>query len=168
MPRGRRAGGGAIILKNLRQMETCVLRSPRFINQQSKKNIKMLSRVATTAAKRTAPLVVRQTARSASAVALSGARIAPAAAGVSAQHVLPIASPSRRSLSTAEDTDHHLAAYAYEKSCYNDMDFTINETDSMYNAVQKFSAFKVGSLVVVDGEGALKLHEAKAKKDRVG
>ena len=128
----------------------------------------MLSRVATTAAKRTAPLVVRQTARSASAVALSGARIAPAAAAISAQHVLPIASPSRRSLSTAEDTDHHLAAYAYEKSCYNDMDFTINETDSMYNAVQKFSAFKVGSLVVVDGEGALKLHEAKAEKDRVG
>ena len=132
-----------------------------------KKNINMLSRVATTAAKRTAPLVVRQTARSASAVALSGARIAPAAATISAQHVLPIASPSRRSLSTAEDTDHHLAAYAYEKSCYNDMGFTINETESMYNAVQKFSAFKVGSLVVVDGEGALNYREAKAKKDRV-
>ena len=115
----------------------------------------MLSRVATTAAKRTAPLVARQTVRSASAVALSGARIAPAAAAISAQHVLPITAPSRRSLSTAaEDTDHHLAAYAYEKSCYNDMDFTINEDDSMYNAVQKFSAFKVGSLVVVDGEGA--------------
>ena len=36
------------------------------------------------------------------------------------------------------------------------MDFTINEDDTMYNAVQKFSAFKVGSLVVVDGDGALR------------
>ena len=119
----------------------------------------MISRVATTAAKRTAPLVVRQTARSVSAVALSGASIAPAgaaAAAASVQQVLPHpTSAPRRSLSAAaEDTDHHLAAYAYEKSCYNDMDFTINGEDSMYNAVQKFSAFKVGSLVVVDGEGA--------------
>jgi hypothetical protein len=117
----------------------------------------MLSRVATAAAKRTAPLAVRQTARSVSAVALSGASIAPAgAATASVQQVLPHpTSAPRRSLSAAaEDTDHHLAAYAYEKSCYNDMDFTINGEDSMYNAVQKFSAFKVGSLVVVDGEGA--------------
>lgn len=127
----------------------------------------MLSRVATAAAKRTVPLVVSQTARSASAVALSGARIAPAAASISAQHVLPIASPSRRSLSTAEDTDHHLAAYAFEKSCYNDMDFTINEEDSMYNAVQKFSAFKVGSLVVVDGEGAYQLSRSEEGSRRI-
>ena len=117
----------------------------------------MLSRVASTAAKRAAPLAVRQTARSASAVALSGARVVPAAATIPAQQQALNSAPTRRSLSAAaaEDTDHHLAAYAYEKSCYTDMDFTINEDDTMYNAVQKFSAFKVGSLVVVDGEGAL-------------
>ena len=121
-------------------------------------NTKMLSRVASTAAKRAAPLAVRQTARSASAVALSGARVVPAAATIPAQQQLLNSAPTRRSLSAAaaEDTDHYLAAYAYEKSCYTDMDFTINEDDTMYNAVQKFSAFKVGSLVVVDGEGALR------------
>ena len=118
----------------------------------------MLSRVASTAAKRAAPLAVRQTVRSASAAALSGARVVPAAATIPAQQQVLNSAPTRRSLSAAaaaEDTDHHLAAYAYEKSCYTDMDFTINEDDTMYNAVQKFSAFKVGSLVVVDGEGAL-------------
>lgn len=130
-----------------------VLRRRAFIT-----NTKMLSRVASTAAKRAAPLAVRQTARSASAVALSGARVVPAAATIPAQQQLLNSAPTRRSLSAAaaEDTDHYLAAYAYEKSCYTDMDFTINEDDTMYNAVQKFSAFKVGSLVVVDGEGALR------------
>ena len=149
---------GLAVCATPHHVETLSIRRPPPAPRWFITNTKMLSRVASTAAKRAAPLAVRQTARSASAVALSGARVVPAAATIPAQQQLLNSAPTRRSLSAAaaEDTDHYLAAYAYEKSCYTDMDFTINEDDTMYNAVQKFSAFKVGSLVVVDGEGALR------------
>jgi len=118
----------------------------------------MLSRITTTAARQSAPVLARHASRSSSAVAsFVGGRISasqPQPETATFPDSLASYSSSRRSLSTeAEETDHQLAAYAYEKSCYCDMDFTINEEDVMYNAVQRFSAFKVGSLVVTDDAG---------------
>jgi len=34
-----------------------------------------------------------------------------------------------------------------------DIDYTINENDTVYEAVQKFAAYNVGCLVTVDAEG---------------
>ena len=45
------------------------------------------------------------------------------------------------------------AADAYKKSCYFDMDFTIPEDATVFEAVQKFSAYDVGALVTVDKSG---------------
>mmetsp|Transcript_9813 Transcript_9813/g.12431 ORF Transcript_9813/g.12431 Transcript_9813/m.12431 type:complete len:190 (-) Transcript_9813:1119-1688(-) len=44
---------------------------------------------------------------------------------------------------------------AWEKSCYHEMDYTISEDASVYNAVEKFSGYDVGALVAVDSEGKL-------------
>merc|ERR1711862_209291 len=45
------------------------------------------------------------------------------------------------------------ATQAYKKSCYFEIDFTILEDSTVYEAVQKFSAFDIGALVVVDSKG---------------
>ena len=45
------------------------------------------------------------------------------------------------------------ATDAWNKSCYSDIDYTINENDTVYEAVQKFAAYNVGCLVTVDAEG---------------
>ena len=45
------------------------------------------------------------------------------------------------------------ATQAYKKSCYFEIDFTIPEESSVYEAVQKFAAFDIGCLVVVDAKG---------------
>ena len=34
-----------------------------------------------------------------------------------------------------------------------DIDYTINENDTVYEAVQKFAAYNVGCLVTVDADG---------------
>jgi predicted transcriptional regulator len=49
---------------------------------------------------------------------------------------------------------------AWNKSCYHEMDFTIPETSTVYEAVEKFSAYDVGALVTVDeaGESFVGLH----------
>mmetsp|Transcript_7764 Transcript_7764/g.11101 ORF Transcript_7764/g.11101 Transcript_7764/m.11101 type:complete len:205 (+) Transcript_7764:155-769(+) len=44
---------------------------------------------------------------------------------------------------------------AWEKSCYHEMDFTISENDTVYEAVQKFSAYDVGALVTTDEDGKI-------------
>ena len=46
---------------------------------------------------------------------------------------------------------------AWKKSCYHKMDFTISEDATVYEAVEKFSAYDVGALVTVDSEGACRL-----------
>ena len=38
-----------------------------------------------------------------------------------------------------------------------DIDYTINENDTVYEAVQKFAAYNVGCLVTVDAEGKYQL-----------
>ena len=45
------------------------------------------------------------------------------------------------------------ATDAWNKSCYSDIDYTINENLPVYEAVQKFAAYNVGCLVTVDGDG---------------
>ena len=45
------------------------------------------------------------------------------------------------------------ATDAWSKSCYSDMDYTINENLSVYEAVQKFAAYNVGCLVTTNDEG---------------
>ncbi len=42
---------------------------------------------------------------------------------------------------------------AWEKSCYNEMDYTISEEATVYEAVEKFSGYDVGALVAVDADG---------------
>lgn len=44
---------------------------------------------------------------------------------------------------------------AWNKSCYHEMDYTINENSTVFDAVEKFAAFDVGALVTVDDEGKL-------------
>lgn len=46
------------------------------------------------------------------------------------------------------------AGDTFKKSCYFEMDFTISEESTVYEAVQKFAAFDIGALVTVDAKGA--------------
>jgi len=45
------------------------------------------------------------------------------------------------------------AKSAWEKSCYFEMDFTIPEESTVYEAVQKFAAYDVGCLVTTNPHG---------------
>eukprot|EP00815_Leptocylindrus_aporus_P010456 CAMPEP_0116064682 /NCGR_PEP_ID=MMETSP0322-20121206/9269_1 /TAXON_ID=163516 /ORGANISM="Leptocylindrus danicus var. apora, Strain B651" /LENGTH=161 /DNA_ID=CAMNT_0003550765 /DNA_START=213 /DNA_END=698 /DNA_ORIENTATION=+ len=47
------------------------------------------------------------------------------------------------------------ASSAYQKSCYFEIDFTINDGLPVGEAIKKFSAFDIGALVTVDDSGAL-------------
>lgn len=49
--------------------------------------------------------------------------------------------------------DSPSAKSAWEKSCYFEMDFTIPEDASVFEAVQKFAAYDVGCLVTTDSSG---------------
>lgn len=42
-------------------------------------------------------------------------------------------------------------------SGYSEIDFTINETSTVYEAVQKFAAFNIGCLVTVDSAGEYRM-----------
>lgn len=59
--------------------------------------------------------------------------------------------PQFRSMGTLEESVE--ASQAYKNSCYLQIDFTINEEDTVYEAVQRFSAYNVGCLVTVDTGG---------------
>ena len=60
---------------------------------------------------------------------------------------------SPRFMTTLEESPS--AKSAWEKSCYFEMDFTVAEEATVYEAVQKFSAYDVGCLVTTDENGAL-------------
>jgi predicted transcriptional regulator len=49
--------------------------------------------------------------------------------------------------------EHASAKSAWENSCYYEMDFTISDDSSVYEAVQKFAAYDVGCLVTMDATG---------------
>jgi len=44
---------------------------------------------------------------------------------------------------------------AWENSCYNKMEFAIKEDATVFEAVQQFSAYRVGALVVINSAGDL-------------
>jgi len=45
------------------------------------------------------------------------------------------------------------AKVAWEKSCYFEMDFTVSDDATVYEAVQKFAAYDVGCLITTDASG---------------
>mmetsp|Transcript_379 Transcript_379/g.487 ORF Transcript_379/g.487 Transcript_379/m.487 type:complete len:183 (-) Transcript_379:72-620(-) len=54
---------------------------------------------------------------------------------------------------TAEKSGSILSAW--NKSCYHEMDFTIPESASVFEAVERFSAYDVGALVTTDDDGKM-------------
>lgn len=56
-----------------------------------------------------------------------------------------------RSMTTLEDST--TARSAWEKSCYYEMDFTIGDESSVFEAVQKFAAYDIGCLVTTNEKG---------------
>eukprot|EP00979_Chaetoceros_neogracilis_P016905 scaffold10163_cov270-Chaetoceros_neogracile.AAC.13 len=71
----------------------------------------------------------------------------------------PKAGQVSKSISTPMTTrfyslqEHASAKSAWENSCYYEMDFTISDDSSVYEAVQKFAAYDVGCLVTMDATG---------------
>ena len=61
--------------------------------------------------------------------------------------------PSTRSFSSAIE-DSLSAKDAWQKSCYVQIDYTISEDATVYDAIQRFAAYDIGCLVTVDSEGA--------------
>ena len=54
-----------------------------------------------------------------------------------------------------EVSQHASASTAWEKSCYNKIDYTIEDDLPVYEAVQRFSAYNVGALVTTKGSGEI-------------
>ena len=72
----------------------------------------------------------------------------PVAAQAARRHQLQL------SASFAQTVKEGLTATdAWNKSCYSDIDYTINEDLPVYEAVQKFAAYNIGCLVTVNGDG---------------
>lgn len=59
--------------------------------------------------------------------------------------------PQFRTHTTLNEVDD--AEQAWKTSCYYEMDFTIPDEATVYEAVQKFAAFNVGAFVTVDASG---------------
>ena len=59
----------------------------------------------------------------------------------------------RRLMSTLKNIAN--ASSALKKSCYYKIDFKINEKSTVYDAVQKFSAYNIGCLAVTDEENKI-------------
>jgi len=81
----------------------------------------------------------------------------PAASRIgSAAAVRPAAAAPRftaRTFSSPTVEDAVTADDAWKKSCYVEMDFTVNDESTVYDVVQRFAAFNVGCLVTVDNDG---------------
>lgn len=56
-----------------------------------------------------------------------------------------------RSMTTLEESQ--TARNAWEKSCYYEMDFTIKDESTVFEAVQKFAAYDIGCLVTTNDKG---------------
>lgn len=54
----------------------------------------------------------------------------------------------RRGISTLKSNSN--AITAWKKSCYHKIDFKINQNSTVYEAVQKFSAYNIGCLAVIN------------------
>jgi predicted transcriptional regulator len=58
----------------------------------------------------------------------------------------------RRFSSTFNSTNTVSALSVFKKSCYNKIDFKINEDNTANNAVKRFAAFNIGCLAVTDSK----------------
>ena len=85
------------------------------------------------------------------ACATSLARGSSRASSAAFNHLQWNNQPQKRMMGTLDESIE--ASEAYKKSCYLQIDFTIDEDSFVYEAVQKFSAYNVGCLVTVDGDG---------------
>jgi predicted transcriptional regulator len=61
----------------------------------------------------------------------------------------------RRAFSTVNSKNVVSALSVFKTSCYNKVDFKINENDMASNAVKRFSAFNIGCLAVIDKKNNL-------------
>lgn len=100
----------------------------------------MLSRIAQTAARRSSNSIL-------AAASSSSLRASP----IALSNTLNQIDVSKRNFSVLKDNVE--ASEAWKQSCYMAMDFTIPEDASVYEAVQRFSAFNIGCLVTTDADG---------------
>ena len=70
-------------------------------------------------------------------------------------HFLPKAPLALASRPFTALADSDTAANAWKKSCYHKIDFTISDDATVFEAVQRFSAYNIGCLVTTDSEGRL-------------
>ena len=75
-------------------------------------------------------------------------RAARTAAG-SSRTIIP------RNFASAAIGESPSARDAWKKSCYYEIDYTISEDATMYEAVQKFSAYDIGCLVTTNNDGEI-------------
>ena len=106
----------------------------------------MLGRATTTVLRRS---LARSAAATTSSVAARSAAFAPAATTA----ITTPALPSTRTFSSAIE-ENLSAKDAWQKSCYVQIDYTISEEATVYDAIQRFAAYDIGCLVTVDAEGA--------------
>ena len=106
----------------------------------------MLGRATTT-------VLRRSLARSATTTTAAVASRSTTAAFAPATAATATALPSTRSFSSAIE-DSLSAKDAWQKSCYVQIDYTISEEATVYDAIQRFAAYDIGCLVTVDSEGA--------------
>ena len=87
-----------------------------------------------------------------SRIAHTAARTASKQWKVASSVSFPVSQQTQiRKMGTLEESVE--ASQAYKNSCYMQIDFTINEEESVYEAVQRFSAYNVGCLVTTDASG---------------
>lgn len=99
----------------------------------------MLSRASTTVLRRCGPALTRSAATAVSARAPSAA-------------ASPYAVSHARSFSSAIE-ENLSASDAWKKSCYVQIEYTISEDATVYDAIQRFAAYDIGCLVTVNSDG---------------
>ena len=122
--------------------------SSKFVRQSS----------PTMLAGRAASAVLRRSlARSAGAASSAGRVASVPVAATSALPPSSITSVSSASRSFSTAIEESLSARdAWQKSCYVEIDYSINEDLTVYDAIQRFAAYDIGCLVTVDSEGAFR------------
>lgn len=101
----------------------------------------MLGRVPTT--------LMRQCARTAAPAAQRSLAVRTSAAAPSMLNN----TYAKRTFAAESVEQDLMATDAWKNSCYMEIDYTISEDATVYEAVQRFSAFDIGCVVTVDAEG---------------
>lgn len=82
--------------------------------------------------------------------------VKPAASSLAARNGIAASSVTPRFMGTLKETAS--AKSAWEKSCYFEMDFSIAEDATVYEAVQRFAAYDIGCLVTLDAKGMYNIY----------